>query len=422
MKTSHHSTLLFAFLFLLCTSCSQNKNTNKPVEANSRANQNTSTNNNNTSADNNNNSIATNTSSDTHTTSTTGNQAVNADKSGTKNVLPKNWPWRGICFQSENSDASDIAYLASIGVNFVRIQMKPVIRAKRKKLDPKQCFFDELNWAESILDECKKHGITSMVAFNHLVLDPKIDVTEKSQEFWDDKKYTDSTYSMVSIIANRFKNRGDELTAYEVMGEPVIQQKGGAKIPPQLELFFKTVLQTIRKVDQKRWFLVTPGPWGKPSNYAGFDGYNIQDDRLIYGAHMYLPDLFTHQGIKNKDKGLAYPGKINKEYWDRKMVEEKFSHLKKFEKKHNCLVFIGEFQATRWSKGADEWVKDVLQTIDGNHWSWSLFAFEAGTELWDPYYDVVNKSLPSKDWEIEKVGPTTPLWKYMITEFAKNKK
>ena len=104
------------------------------------------------------------------------------------------------------------------------------------------------------------------------------------------------------------------------------------------------------------------------------------------------------------------------------MIEEKFSYIKKFEEKHNCLVYIGEFQCTRWSKGADVWVKDVLQTMDSYDWSWSLFAFEAGTEFWDPYFDVVNKSIPHKDWKIEKVGPTTPLWKYMMQEFAKNKK
>lgn len=415
MKTSIHSSFLFAFFFLLIASCSQNKSTNKSVEVNSRRNQTTS-------ADNNNIPISVNASSDTPITSNTDNETVKAVKSGTKKELPKNWPWRGICFQSENSDASDIAYLASIGVNFVRIQIKPVIRSKRKNLDPKQCFFDELNWAESILDECKKHGMTSLIAFNHLVLDPKVKVDEKSQEFWDNKKYTDSTYSMVSIIANRFKNRGDELSAYEVMGEPVIQQKGGAKVPPQLELFFKNILQTIRKVDQTRWFLITPGPWGRPTNYLGFAGFNIQDDRLIYGAHMYLPDPFTHQGIKERGKGLTYPGKIRSEYWDRKMIEEKFSYIKKFEEKHNCLVYIGEFQCTRWSKGADVWVKDVLQTMDSYDWSWSLFAFEAGTEFWDPYFDVVNKSIPHKDWKIEKVGPTTPLWKYMMQEFAKNKK
>jgi endoglucanase len=278
------------------------------------------------------------------------------------------------------------------------------------------------NWAESILDACKKHGITSLVAFNHLVLDPKIEVDEKSQKFWDDQRYVDSTYSMINIIATRFKNRGDELSAYEVMGEPVIQKKGGGITPPQLENFFRNVLLTIRRVDKERWFLLSPGPWGRPTNYAGFDGFNIQDSRVIYNAHMYLPDPFTHQGIRSRPKGVEYPGNVKGEYWDRKTVEEKLSILKRFQKKHDCLVYIGEFQAARWSKGSEKWVKDVLEISDSFQWSWSLFAFEAGTEAWDPYYDVANKNLPTEKWEIKRVGPTTPLWTYMMSEFAKNKK
>ncbi|MFN0188487.1 MAG: glycoside hydrolase family 5 protein [Bacteroidia bacterium] len=415
MKTRTHPSFLVALFFLILASCSQNKSTNKALEVNSRKNQTTTT-------DNNNALIVANTSTEIPTSTTTGKEKISDEKGGTKKEYPKNWPWRGICFQSEYSDTSDIAYLASIGVNFVRIQLKPLVRSRRKNLDPLQCFYDEINWAETILNECKKHGMTSIIAYNYLVLDPKVKVSEKTQEFWDDQKYIDSTYSMISIIANHFKNRGDELSAYEVMGEPVIQQKGGAKVPPQLELFFKNILKTIRKVDQKRWLLITPGPWGRPTNYMDFAGFNIKDDRLIYGAHMYLPDSFTHQGIKERGKGVTYPGKIKGENWDRKLIEEKFSYLKNFEKKHNCLVYIGEFQTTRWSNGADEWVKDVIQTMDKNQWSWTLFAFEAGTDAWNPYFDVVNKSIPGKDWQIKSVGPTTPLWKYMISEYAKNKK
>ncbi|MBK9639491.1 MAG: cellulase family glycosylhydrolase [Bacteroidetes bacterium] len=417
MKTLIHSTFLIALLFLFFASCSQNKGSKKSVEVNSRSNQTSSSGNNNAP-----NSV--DASSDAPIVSNIEKETVNVVKSGTKNELPKNWPWRGINFQSENSDASDVAYLASIGVDFLRIQMKPAIRSRRKKLDPTKCFYDELYWADSILTECKKYGMTSVIAFNHLVLDPKINITEKSQEFWDERKYIDSTLNMITIIANKFKTRGDELSAYEVMGEPVIRkgQQENGKTPPQLEKFFKDVLQTIRKVDSERWFLLTPGPWGKPTNFNGFAGFNIKDNRIIYNAHMYLPDQFTHQGIHNRPRGVQYPGKIKGEFWDRKMLEEKLSQLKKFQVKQNCLVYMGEFQATRWSKGADIWVKDVIELMDAYQWSWSLFAFEAGTVCWDPYYDVVNKNIPIADWEIQYVGPTTPHWKYMLTEYAKNKK
>ena len=137
---------------------------------------------------------------------------------------------------------------------------------------------------------------------------------------------------------------------------------------------------------------------------------------------MYLPDPFTHQGIKKRERGYTYPGPIKGENWNKSTIENRFAALKKFEKTYGYPVYVGEFQATRWSPGAELWVKDVLETCDQYAWSWSMFAFEAGTEAWDPYFDVANKTSPSEEWTIQYVGPETPLWKYMLTQFARNRK
>ncbi len=351
----------------------------------------------------------------TSTETSPGTQAINGE-------LPKNWPWRGISFQSENSDTADVTYLASIGVNHIRIQLKPTIRARRDKKDPTASFWEELRWADGILDACKRNGITSLVAFNHLVLDPEKNLDDKDRIFWTNKSYTDSAFKMVEIIVSRYKNRGDELAAYEVVGEPAVQEKGKSpEVPPNLEGFYKKVLQIIRKYDQQRWFLLTPGPWGEPTNYKDFKPFNIKDPKLIYGAHMYLPNLYTHQGLKGRDKGLKYPGIVKAENWNKDLVEKKIANLKKFQDAYGYPVYVGEFQTVRWAQGADQWAKDVLQSLDKFKFSWSMFAYEAGTEAWDPFYDVVDRSKPSTQWEIKFVGKETPLWKYMISEYQKNK-
>lgn len=336
--------------------------------------------------------------------------------------LPKNWPWRGVSFQYHYSDTNDITYLASLGVNFVRIEIKSSIRSAKLKTSPVQSFYDELEWVERILNSCKKHDITSIIAFNFLVLDPKSEVNDRTEEFWNNKSYQDSTFRMIDIIANKFKNRGDELSGYEVIGEPVVVTLLGAKIPPTIEAFFQKSLNTIRKHDKERWFLLTPGPWGKPTNYKGFKPYNIKDKHLIYGAHMYLPDEFTHQGVKNRKRNVPYPGKIRNVNWNIDVIEDRMKLMKKFELEYGYPIYIGEFQATRLAPNADQWVKDVCHVLDKFNFGWTLFAYEAGTDFWDPFYDVEDKSLPVEKWTIKNVGPTTPLWKYMISEFAKNKK
>jgi hypothetical protein len=343
------------------------------------------------------------------------------DPAPQRKSLPPAWPWRGISIQSEQSTSEDIDYLASIGVNFIRIQMKPPIVARKKKMQPLQAFEAELNWADSMVSACARNGITSMIAFNHLVLDPSSEWDETSPAFWSDKSIRDSLSNLVEIVVKRFATRGQEVCAYEVMSEPVVKSVTGGKAPDELELFYQAILKKIRLHDQNRWFLLTPGPRGRPNNFEGFTAFDIRDDKLIYGAHMYMPDIFTHQGIKERPKGITYPGTIKGQHWDRGAIAKAFSSLRAFEKETGYPVFIGEFQAVRWGNGADLWVRDVIETMDAYGWAWAYFAYEAGQHFWDPFYDVENRQAPSKEWELKKNGPDTEIWKYMRSRYAENR-
>jgi hypothetical protein len=360
-----------------------------------------------------------------NTTTTSGSGSSTPEKAGGSNqdaVLPVNWPWRGVSVESKKTVAADIAYLKSVHVNFIRIFIKGDKRAKREGIAPASAFYKELEWTDSILDAAKKEGITCMIAFNNLVLDPNSEIDDKRPSFWNNKAMIDSAYNMVDIIVRRYRNRGDELTAYEVIGEPAINVDGKTRTPDKIEDFFKNVLQTIRKYDQKRFFLLTPGPWGKPVNYRNFEGYQIKDKRLIYGAHMYLPDEYTHQGVKKRPRGFEYPGMVDMVYWDKAIIRKKFEALAAFERRTGNLIFIGEFQSVRWAKGANIWLKDVLDILEENKWSWAMYGFQCDTDFWDPYYDVVDRKEEYERWKIEFAGKETEGWKLMKEYFSKNKK
>ncbi len=337
--------------------------------------------------------------------------------------LPKNWPWKGVCMPSAHSDFHDVEYLHSIGVNFIRIQPKSPLRAKRENSNPTKAFYDELNWIDKVLDECKKYDMTSIIAFNYLVLDPKKEVDDKSEEFWNNRTYQDSTINMVDIIVKRYQERGDELSAYEVIGEPAITSSfDKAKTPPNLEGFYKRVLSTIRKYDNQRYFLLNPGPWGSPENYKGFNGFNINDDKLIYGAHMYVPHPFTHQGIRKLPKGITYPGTISMRPCNKETLINNFKFLKDFEVRTGNLIYVGEFQAVRWAQGGNQWVIDVADILDNAGWSWTYFAYNPDHDFWNPFFEVANPNdLPEK-WTLKNTGREADIWKYMINNyFSKNK-
>ncbi len=350
-------------------------------------------------------------------------ESANKNKSfNPSNVYPKNWPWRGVCLESKKTKPSDIAYLASVNVNFVRILIKGNKRAMREKISPTKAFLAEISWADSILTEVKKYNMTSLIAFNNVVIDPNDEVNDKSKEFWENPSYQDSAISRLDVIVNHFKQRGDELSAYEVIGEPSEDGILGSSVPDNLEGFFKRVLSTIRKYDQQRYFLLTPGPWGRPTNYMDFNGFNINDDKLIYGAHMYLPAPFALQGVRKNPKGLKYPGKINDAFWDKTLIEKRFNALKEFQKRTNSLVYIGEFQSVRWAEGGDVWVKDVIDVIEKNGWAWSQYGYQSDTDFWDPYFDISNPNDPPSKWMVAYKGKDTAQWQLMLQYYARNKK
>lgn len=335
----------------------------------------------------------------------------------TSKKYPTGWPWKGVSIQSGKSDYKDIQILKEAGANFVRIQLKPCKRTNNGKISPTEAFYNEIKWADKILDECKKYKMTALIAHNYLVLDPKDEVDDKSKEFWQGNKYLDSTYSQINIICNHFKNRGEELSAYEFIGEPAI---GGDDLsnnssPSRLEEFFTNALKIIRKYDNQRYFLLTPGPYGKPLNYIGFKGFNIKDDKLIYGAHMYLPMPYTHQGVKNRPRGVNYPGTIAGKYWDKNALIKSFNSLKTFESKTGYPIYIGEFQSVRWAPNCNQWVKDVIDIMNQNKWSWSYFAYQPDFDFWNPYMEVKNPNDDNKDWILENKGRESQIWKYLIS-------
>ena len=336
---------------------------------------------------------------------------------------PQGWPWKGVSMQSGKSDYKDIQVLNNAGVNFVRLQLKPCKRTANGTITPTAAFYNELLWTDKILDECKKYNMTAMIAYNFFVLDPNNPIDEKSPEFWEGNKYLDSAYAQIDIICNRYKNRGNELSAYEFMSEPAIggDELSRASSPPRLEEFFRNTLKTIRKYDTVRYFLLTPGPYGKPLNYVGFKGFNITDDKLIYGAHQYLPQQYTHQGIKNRPRGINYPGNVAGKNWDKNALIKSFNSLKAFESKTGYPVFIGEFQSVRWAPNCNQWVKDVIEIMNQNKWGWAYFAYQPDNDFWNPFMEVKNPKDDNKDWILVNKGSESAIWKYLTTSEFKKK-
>ena len=266
---------------------------------------------------------------------------------------PPNWPWRGIDIHSccGGAGPEDIALLADMNVNAVMLNLRVRFQCKVKKISPQLSWSRNIAWADRMLDSCKKNGIIGSIRLNGIPIDPAYGLTEKSPEFWSSPEKYNEAVTLASRLAEHFKFRGPELGSYIILSEPSEKKKVG-KRPVIWPMLQQKIIKAIREHDKNRYIVVTPGPGGMPTGYLTSSFLPIADQKIIYGAHMYIPHSFTHQGVHGRSEGYTYPGKIGLEKVDKNFLKRKLVPLRSFQQKHNALVWIGEFSAVNSANGA----------------------------------------------------------------------
>ena len=301
---------------------------------------------------------------------------------------------QGVSIQSQYGSHMDVAYLNQVGVSVLRIQIKPADRVKRSGVTPQLAFNIELGWALRIVDECNKVGIKPIIAFNDLTLVDS--VTDESPIFWTDTNYLINAYKYVGLIGKKFANK---VYMYEFLGEPPITGT-------QVETFYVNALKNIRQYDTTAYFLLTPGVFGLPTNYGKFVPYNIVDDKLAYNTHMYLPFNYTHQGLDVRPQGIDYPSPT----FNKDTLIKRLKTVSDWSIQYGYPIFLGEFNATRWSKNADIYVNDVIEAAKHYNFVWCYFAFKPNFKFWNPYYEIGNPTANPKYYYLKYVGQDTQQW------------
>ncbi|MCJ7602651.1 MAG: cellulase family glycosylhydrolase [Desulfobulbaceae bacterium] len=344
--------------------------------------------------------------------------STNTSRSGQQNQ-PPNWPWRGIDIHSccGGSGPEDIALLAKLNVNAVMLNLKVRFQAKNEKISPALSWSRNLAWADSMLDACKKHGITGNIRLNEIPIDPAYGLTEKSAGFWNSPERYNEAVKFAGQLAEYFNSRGDELGAYTILSEPSVINGEGKKQPTVWPRLQQEIIDAIRKHDKTRYIVVTPGPGGMPTNYSSADFKTFVDSRIIYGAHMYLPHAFTHQGVQGRPTGYEYPGKIKFRQIDKGFLIKTLASLRDFQRQYNALVWIGEFSAVNGAVGAELYISDLIDIFDEYSWSWTYFSYKENP-LWDPSND---KNIRKRSPQYPLTSLSTPRWEILKSAFGRNK-
>lgn len=329
--------------------------------------------------------------------------------------LPTNWPWRGINVTAFDSVPDDLTRLKKeLGINMVRIHVNAFWAVKSLNRD--EVLKKSIDWLDAELDACEKLGITSVINFELFPLGG--DGQQKiATAFWQNKANLDEIVDVTRQLAAHFHKRGKELTAYDILSEPVEVVNGRAHTPAELGALHERILHEVRVNDPQRWVVLAPGPWGVPGGYANYNPPS--GSRIVWGVHMYLPHDFTHQGIKEFELGYEYPGRIKLKWWDKTQLKVALQPVLDFQKNHPGPVWVGEFSAVRWAKGGDQYLRDVTEIFDENDWGWAYFS-GTGWHGWNPDFDNLFATDAPQDLPQHRVGFQSDRWQTLREIFHKS--
>ncbi len=222
---------------------------------------------------------------------------------------------------------------------------------------------------DKALDACEKYRIMVLV---DLHTPPGGRAAGGVCRMFQEQRYQDKLIEVWDKIARRYRGR-QVVYAYDLLNEAV-EGTVAKGLLDWRDLATKAA-ETIRTIDPGKPVVFEPGPWGGPD---GFDFLEPLDaDRVIYSFHMYRPHSFTHQGVHDDRTGIAYPGQIDGQYWDKEALREAMRPAIEFQQAFNVHIYVGEFSAIRWAPGdsAYTYLRDVIDLFEEYGWDWSYHAF-----------------------------------------------
>lgn len=288
---------------------------------------------------------------------------------------------RGFTFR-ERMSQQDYHDARAWGANVVRLHLAPSRFAQRAGKE----FFEAL---PAYLDQLEQQVQYAKTAELKVVLDlhfpPFTDAKNIDYpEFWERDDLEEPFCRVWREIAKRFLPYRDVIWGYDLLNEPLdrTQLPGVAK---QWRPIAEKIIAAIREIDRETWIIFEPGPGSLFNGFRGLEPF--ADPRIIYSAHFYYPQEFTHQGVENiegtdlakamEEINLEYPSTEGRYTWNKERFERILRSADEFEARWKVPIYVGEFSVIRWApkESALRWLKDVIDLFEEREWSWSYHAF-----------------------------------------------
>lgn len=260
-------------------------------------------------------------------------------------------------------DEADAAYLASLGLNCVRLPFN--YRHFEDDDRPFELKEEGFRLLDRAVDLCARHGLYTILDLHSLPgfqnQSWHCDNPTHWSFFWIHRHFQDRVVHLWETLADRYRDN-PWVAGYDLINEPA--DVGGAAIGP----FYRRLHDAIRAVDPLHVLFVEGNRYSKD-----FDMLGDPLPNSVYSLHQYpAPGMFD---------GGDYPGTTRGEYFDRAAVEKTFLKRSEYMRRNGTPIWAGEFGPVyTGDPDRDEQRYRLLQDqlgIFGEHnASWSLWTYK----------------------------------------------
>lgn len=300
---------------------------------------------------------------------------------------------RGMMVPTNIAD-TDINTLAQWGANHIRWQLTwdgfPRSKADMaSEFAYRQWINSCLQHIDKLLPQCRKVGIRLVIDL-HSLPGGRFP-NEVTHRLFHDTAWQRVFRDTWKQIALRYKNE-PAVWGYDLANEP---EEG--IVPAGLmnwQQLATAAAQDIRTVDTTHAIIVEGAPRGGPEALARMEPIPVKG--VVYSFHMYVPALFTHQGV-DFDDSSRYPGVIQGREWNITTMRKTFEQVRRWQQTYNTHIYVGEFSAIRWAtaQSAYYYLRDCIDLFEEYEWDWAYHAFREWHGWSIEHTELKNNELPA---------------------------
>lgn len=276
---------------------------------------------------------------------------------------------------------ADAAYLASLGINTVRVPFH--YKFFESDDTPFEIRPEGFRHLDRLVEQCAKHGIYTMLDLHAVPgaqnQDWHSDNATHVAHFWRHPHFQDRVINLWRVIAAHYRDQ-PWVMGYNPLNEP--SDPTGQRVVP----FYDRLVEAIREVDEDHILFLDGNRFATDFRIFGEPLPNV-----VYPPHDYPPPSFM--------PGSRYPGSFRPmhviappegstepvveapEYWDKAVVEEGFLDRTEYQRETGTPVVIGEFNAVftgepELERMRLELIRDQLDIYDKHQVGWIYWSYK----------------------------------------------